>query len=274
MKIKRISASFFQGIKFGAYSKSTAMLNENALNLAYKVLFGGQDFYSLTKEEATRINQLLKTCEHLLGRYCAADAPHINNITMFPYLSKAINEFYRECSAGKDFLENQRIKEQKTETQQGRTNHMADASSDWLPKPTKTYLRGAFNKEFGVCPELLYAAFAFYIVKEFYPNLTGSANWQIKQILRLIKHEITTRHAQKDRGAKSHKWDEPDALYRITLKAFDDGDFSHCVGMLELKAEIGRQMHIGKPMATAFIKRLKNDRPESPILQRKKKTKM
>ncbi len=120
MKIKRISALFFHKAKFSAYSKDTAELNKTALNMAYKVLFGGQDFRSITKEEATRVNQLLKTCEHLLDRYCAADAPNINNITAFPYLSKAINEFYRECSAGKEFLESQRTAEEKTKSKLGR----------------------------------------------------------------------------------------------------------------------------------------------------------
>ncbi len=288
MKIKRIRAVFFQKAKFSAYSKATAELNENALNMAYKVLFDGQGFRNITKEEATRINQLLKTCEQLINRYCMADAPNINNITAFPYLSKAINEFYRECSADKEFLESQRTAEEKNKSKLGRIYYNGKAyfvrklylcdlfcnRNDWLPKRTKTYLRGAFNETFGVYPEQLYAAFTFYLIKEFYPDLTGPTNWQIKQILRLIKHEITVRHAQKERGTESHKDTDPEGLYIMLLNAFDNGKFINCKGMLALRAEIELQMQVGRPMAAAFIKRLKKGRPESPILQRKKKIKI
>lgn len=288
MKIKRINAAFFQGIKFNAYSKATAELDETALNMAYKVLFGGQDFHSITKEEATRVNQLLKTCEHLLNRYCVADAPNINNITAFPYLSKAINEFYRECSAGKDFLESQRTAEEKTKSKLGRIYYkgkdyfvrklyLGDLfrdRNDWLPKRTKTYLRGAFNETFGVYPEQLYAAFTFYLVKDFYPDLTGPASWQIKQILHLIKHEISVRHAQKERGTESHKNTDYEALYEEVREEFISGQlFKYCYQWQSLYYMLRADYRIGDETARQFIKRLKNEFPDSVVFKKNKSRK-
>jgi len=274
MKIKRINAAFFQGLKFNAYRKTTAQLNEDALNLAYKVLFGEQGFRYITKEEATRVNQLLKICEHILNRYCVADAPNINNITVFLYLSKAINEFYRERSAGTDFLESQRNREHLKEKQQRRTIHMSEICRDWVPKPTKTYLRGALYETFGAYPEQLYAALTFYLVKEFYPDLTGAASRQIKQILYLINRETTVRHAQKGRGAESHSGTDIEELYKWTKDALKQGKFAKCNGRIDLSAEIETQLYVGRPLASLFIKRIQRDFPESPVLKRKKKTKL
>lgn len=288
MNIKRINAPFFQKLSFRGYKSTVCDLLNGALETAYKTLFNKADFHKITSEEITHINQLLKTCADIINNKIPDDEPNINDITLFVYLSKAIQTFYMEQSADKAFLESQRTAEDKTTSRLGRIFYNGKAycarklyfgdlfwnRNDWIPKRTKTYLRGTFYETYGAYPEQLYAALIFYLVKTFHSSLHGPAKLQIQQMLRLITKETTTRQAQKTRGALSHSKTDFDELYNMTRSAFLKGKFAKCNGMIQLYEEIIKQLDIGRPAATNFIKRLKTDFPDSPTLKRKQKTKL
>lgn len=280
-----MNAPFFQKLSFQGYNTNVSSPFNNALETAYKTLFNKTDFRKISAAEITHINELLKTGVEIINNNIPDDEPNINDITLFVYLSKAIQTFYKEQSAGTNFLESQRAAEDKKASQLGtiylngkpckaRKLYGSDIYRDhnkWIPKRTKTYLRSAFYKKYGAYPEQLYAALIFYLVKTFYPQLHSQIKNQILAILSLITEETTLRHSQKQHGKQSHSKTNYDDLYEMLHEAFINGKFANCNGMLALQNAIMQEMQVGAPAAKKFIKHLKIDFPDSPIFIRKKK---
>lgn len=286
MNIKRINAPFFQKLSFRGYKSTVYDLLNGALETAYKTLFNKTDFHKITSEEITHINQLLKTCAGIINNKIPDDEPNINYITLFVYLSKAIQTFYMEQSADKAFLESQRTAEDKTASRLGRMFYNGKAyfarklyfgdlfgnRNDWIPKRTKTYLRWAFYETYGAYPEQLYAALIFYLVKTFHSNLHGPAKLQIQQILRLITKETTTRQAQKTRGALSHSKTDYEKLYEDVRNEFQNGElFLYCKSWQSAYYMLRSDYRLGDKIAREYMKRLKNEFPDSPTFKNKSK---
>lgn len=285
MKLKRMNAPFFQKLSFRGYNTNVSSPFNNALETAYKTLFNKTDFRKISATEITHINELIKTGVEIINNNIPDDEPNINDITLFVYLSKAIQTFYKEQSAGTNFLESQRATEDKKASQLGiirlngklykaRKLYGSDIYRDrneWIPKQTKTYLRSEFYKKYGAYPEQLYAALIFYLVKTFYPQLHSQIKNQVLAILSLITEETTLHHSQMQHGKQSHSKTNHDDLYKMLRDAFINGKFNNCNGMLALQNAIIQEMQVGTPTAKKFIKRLKIDFPDSPIFKRKRK---
>ncbi len=286
MNIKRINALFFKSLTFRGYNTAVYELFNGALETAYKTLFNKTDFHKISAAEIAHINQLLKTSAEIINSKIPDDEPNINDITLFLYLSKAIQTFYKEQSAGKNFLENQRTAEDKTASHLGRMFYNGKVyiarklylgdlfwdRNDWIPKRTKTYLRGAFFETYGAYPEQLYAALIFYLVKTFYSNLHGPTKVQIQQILRLITKETTIRQSQKASGALSHSKTDYEKLYEDVRNEFQHGElFIYCKSWQSAYYMLRSDYRLGDKVAREYMKRLKNEFPDSPTFKNKSK---
>lgn len=261
----------------GVFCQDNKRYYSKLLSLSFRILFGREDYTSISRSEIIKLNKLLKGCFYLIESEFPDDIANINTITVFPYLSRAILQMGCRKHLPEELINKHRQSEPYIKN--STSVRMSDLSPTWIPKSLKVYLRRFFKKDFEfiesknpIYPEVLYSALVLYICRELAVSCVSVKQIRIltNEFLHVLtKNEIETRAHHQATGKHRQKNTNFDELYKWFVDEYDRGRYDDCSSILQLKDRIRTDFGLSPQKASEFVKRLKLERGQN-ILRFKK----